>query len=121
MKRYIKSVDTSNIPEENKHGDCFVQALNQFMKDPEHTTVVHGVVTGRGAIEGLQYCHAWAEVGDEVIDNTLPESLRRLPQDAYYRLANVVFTKKYGYREVLENVVNYETYGPWDKAFEGYP
>lgn len=121
MKRYIRSVDLSDIPEENKNGDCFVQALDTFLKDPRNSTLVHGVVTGRGAIEGLQYTHAWVEVGDTAIDKTLPQGLQELPTFAYYSLANVVKMKKYDYEEVYKMMDEYMTYGPWDDMFEGYP
>jgi len=122
MKRYIKSsADLSNIPEENQHGDCFVQALHTFMQDPGKYTLVHSVITGQGAIEGLQYCHAWVEDGNIVIDNTLPEGLKKLPKDAYYGLARVQLTKKYNHKQVYDMLTKYETYGPWDKVFEKYP
>ena len=122
MKRYIHSdIDLSDIPEENKHGDCFVVSLNKFMTDPKRYTLVHGIVTGQGAISGLQYCHAWVEDGDTVIDMTLPESMREFPKVAYYAVGNIKTTKRYDYRQVLENVCKYETYGPWAKVFRGYP
>ena len=121
MKRYISaSRDYSDIPEENKNGDCFVVALNKFMEDPQRYKLVHGVVTGQGAIAGIQYCHAWVEDGDNVIDMTLPADMRVFPKDAYYAIGNIKITKKYNYRQTLENVCKYETYGPWDKVFDNY-
>lgn len=121
MKRYIKAkVDISDIPDENKHGNCFVVSLEKFMENPTRYKLVHGVVTGQGVLEGIPYCHAWVEDGDTVIDMTLPSSMRRFPKDAYYSIGNIEITKKYNHRQVLENVCKYETYGPWDKVFEDY-
>ena len=120
MKRYIKSVDYSDIPEENKNGDCFVVALNKAIEQPKRYKLVHGVVTGQGVLEGIQYCHAWVEDGDTVIDMTLSPAMQRLPKIAYYGIGNIKITRSYNYRQILENVCEYETYGPWDKVFEGY-
>lgn len=121
MKKYIKSEkDYSNIPEENQHGDCFVVALNKWMENPERYTLVHGVVTGQGAIDGVKYTHAWVEDGNNVIDMTLPEDMQVFPKDAYYAIGNIKITRKYKYKDVLNNVCTYETYGPWDKVFDGY-
>jgi hypothetical protein len=120
MKRYIRNASLDEIPDENKNGDCFVIALNKAMEDPQRYTLVHGVVTGQGAIEGIEYTHAWVEDGDMVIDMTLPASMQRFPKVAYYAIGNIKITRKYNYRQMLENVCKYETYGPWDKVFEGY-
>lgn len=122
MKRYIKSdVDISGIPEENQHGDCFVQALHTFMEDPSSYTLVHGVVDGQGPLEGIQYCHAWVEDGDYIIDKTMPPQYQNLPIDVYYNIGNIKITRKYDLKGVCNMVDKYETYGPWDKVFEKYP
>ena len=122
-KLLIEKRDISDIPEENKHGDCFVVALNTFLEDPENYTLVHGVVTGQGPIEGIEYCHAWVidESTDTVIDNTLPASYSKLPVNMYYRIGKIEITKEYDYKQVLKMIDKYGTYGPWDKVFEQYP
>ena len=121
--KYIRSVsadvDLDSIPEENKHGDCFVSALHTFMENPRKYTLVHGVVTGQGPLEGLQYCHAWVLDGDTVIDKTTP--MKKLPADLYYAIGQIEITREYNASEVYKMLDKYETYGPWDKVFNKYP
>lgn len=119
--RYLsEAVDIDDIPEENKNGNCFVVALNKFMEKPNKYILVHGVVTGQGAIEGLQYCHAWVEDGNTVIDMTLPEALQQFPKDVYYAIGHIDITRKYDVNEVMNKLDEFGTYGPWDKVFERY-
>jgi len=116
------NVDLSGIPEENQHGDCFVQALHQFLKNPKRYTLVHGVVTGQGAIEGIEHNHAWVidEKNEQVIDNTLPGN-KRIPIGIYYWVGKISITREYKEKEVMEMIDKYGTYGPWDEVFNDYP
>lgn len=117
MKILIEKMSYDDIPEENKHGNCFVVALNTFLENPQKYTLVHGVVTGQGAIEGIQYCHAWVENGNKVIDNTIPLIINK---DIYYRIGHIEITRKYNASETMKMLEKYETYGPWDKVFDNY-
>ena len=124
MKKYIRSaINLDDIPEENKHGDCFVVALHKFMENPKRYTLVHGIVTGQGAIEGIQYCHAWVidEPTDMVIDMTLPSGSQQIPVNLYYYVGKITITREYKASEVSKMLNKYGTYGPWDKVFDGYP
>lgn len=124
MKRFIFSkTDISDIPEENKHGDCFVVALHKFMENPRRYTLVHGVVSGQGPLEGIEYCHAWVidENTDKVIDMTLPTKMQKLPVELYYNIGQISITKEYKASDVAKMLDKYGTYGPWDKVFENYP
>ena len=124
MKKYIYSkTDLSDIPEEHKHGDCFVVSLHKFMENPKRYTLVHGVVTGQGPLEGVEYCHAWVidEKTDTVIDMTLPTKMQKLPVDLYYNIGHISITKEYKAADVGKMLDKYGTYGPWDKVFNGYP
>lgn len=124
MKRYIFSkTDISDIPEENKHGNCFVVALHKFMENPRRYTLVHGVVTGQGPLEGIQYCHAWVidENTDKVIDMTLPTKMQKIPVELYYNIGQISITKEYKASDVAKMLDKYGTYGPWDKVFKNYP
>lgn len=124
MKKYIRSaVNLDDIPEENKHGNCFVVALQKFMENPKRYTLVHGIVTGQGPIEGIQYCHAWVidEPTDMVIDMTLPSGSQQIPVNLYYYVGKITITKEYKAAEVSKMLDKYGTYGPWDKVFDGYP
>ena len=121
MKRYIKSTDLSDIPEENKHGDCFVVSLHKFLENIRRYKLVHGIVTGQGPLEGIQYCHAWVEDGNTVIDMTLPSKYQKMPKSEYYAIGNIQITKKYDGPQAYRMIEKYGTYGPWDKVFNGYP
>jgi hypothetical protein len=97
----------SNIPEENMHGDCYPTAFRYFMennfKADGSLRLVHGLVTGQGAIAGIIYNHAWVEDVDEnvVYDMTMPEAFQILPTPVYYQLGKVQKTYKYDYQEVV--------------------
>jgi hypothetical protein len=115
--------DLSHIPEENQHGDCFVVALHKFMENPRRYTLVHGVVSGQGPLEGIEYCHAWVidENTDKVIDMTLPSGRQKIPVELYYYIGRIEITREYKASDVAKMVDKYGTYGPWDKVFEDYP
>jgi len=109
-----------NIPTENQGGDCYVVAYRYFMEhnfEYENLRLVHGLVTGQGAIAGIVYNHAWVEDIDEriVYDMTMPESFRIVPSFIYYQLGKIKTTYKYDYKEVIEKSMEYETYGPWEE------
>ncbi len=104
----------------NDGGTCFSDAKNYMDKNPK-LTLVHGLVTGQGPIEGTVYSHAWVEDGNTVIDTSLKEQGRKnykFPKDLYYAIGAIVdkTTFKYTYEEMLEKLVSEETYGPWAKV-----
>lgn len=110
-----------SVPQENKHGDCYVQAFRQFMQDPSRYVLVHGVVTGQGPLEGIEYCHAWVLDGDTVIDRTLDPEMQRLPKALYYYIGQIEITREYDLKAVRKMTAEFGTYGPWDDIFNRYP
>jgi hypothetical protein len=38
-----------------------------------------------------------------------------LPTQVYYRLGKVQKTYKYEYQEVVEKIMEFKTYGPWEE------
>ncbi len=119
VREVLADIDLDSIPEENKHGNCYEVALNTFLRNPRKYILVHGVVTGQGPLEGLQYCHAWVIDGDTVIDNTTPT--KRIPVDLYYYIGKIEITREYNASQVYRMLDKYGTYGPWDKVFDKYP
>lgn len=114
------------IPEENKHGDCYQQAWKFAVYNPERNPMlVHGIVTGRGPIEGLRYNHAWVEIGDVVYDKTIPMAANGIPKQLYYSLGNIVEPDKLVFRYTLDDVLKksrkFGTYGPWEDILWKYP
>lgn len=112
-----EKIGLEDIPDENKHGDCYVQALHYITSHP-NVILVHGIVTGQGAISGIQYNHAWIEDGNNVIDKTINLTI---PKEVYYAIGHIKLTKKYNYRQALEKALEFGTYGPWDKELMQYP
>lgn len=117
------AVDILDVPESNRHGNCFEVALKEFLKNPKRYTLVHGVVVGQGPLDGLEYCHAWVidERTDTVIDKTQPQGKQKFPIGLYYMIGKIEITKEYDLESVYEMVDKYGTYGPWDSVFNNYP
>jgi len=114
FKKYLLE---SPIPKKNQGGDCFVVSYQYFQKNAlrnDKLRLVHGLVTGQGAIEGIVYNHAWVEDDNMVIDKTLPKNMQKIPKSLYYKMGKIKTTYKYNYEEVLEKVVEIGTYGPWE-------
>jgi hypothetical protein len=105
--------DTSDIPDANKGGNCFEVALELMMSLGETTDalLVHGGCVGRGGIEGVPFAHAWVELNGRAIDETVPVEM---PVESFYELGQVSVTHKYTFRQMLEKVLEFETYGPWE-------
>ena len=120
MVKYIKA-SLDDIPDENKGGNCFKVAVDTLLEHPDYT-LVHAVVSGQGAIEGIQYTHAFCvdKKSNTVIDNTQSGSNRKLPADLYYLLGNIEISREYTYKEALDNLLKYKHYGPWDSVFNNY-
>jgi len=106
----FEKININNIPDKNKNGDCYQQAYRYVTSHPT-ATLVHGIVVGRGPIEGIEYNHAWAEENGNVIDKTMN---LELPIDAYYALGQVRLTYKYSIDELYKKSLEYKTYGPWE-------
>lgn len=108
----------------NATGDCFRTAWNTFYNMiGDKPLLVHGVVTGRGALQGVRFVHAWVEVGDTVYDKTMPMFAEGFPKQGYYGLANIgddnlVF--RYDSADVADRAALYNTYGPWEDVLWDY-
>lgn len=108
---------------ENKLGNCFQVAYRTFstLWYRGNYRLVHGMIDGQGPVKGLRFVHAWVENIDTgmVIDNTLPEGKRLLPQRDYYSLAHVQADQlsKYTTEQVLEYAINTGIYGPWEDKY----
>lgn len=118
-----EKTDVSNVPEEYKSGDCYQQAWKLFYSRlREKPLLVHGIVTGQGRLSGIEYNHAWVEIGDTVYDKTISIAANGIPKETYYSLGNVkedlVF--RYTIEQVSEKAIEYMTYGPWENILENY-
>lgn len=112
---------------ENKNltatGDCYEAALKAMYRlcadgDPSRYRLVHAEVVGQGRIDGVAYGHAF--VVDVLEDVVIDESNgRKLVMDCgiYEALGRIHVhsnTHVYQWDEVVEKVLEHDTYGPWD-------
>lgn len=119
-----EKVDLNKVPKKNKNGNCYESALHLMMdfyqKGLKDIKLVHGIVTGQGALEGIEYGHAWVELNSMVFDSSNGRDLV-LPKKQYYDIGKIKITRKYNYDDMLKMMDKYGTYGPWDKVFKNYP
>jgi len=115
MNWYKKSV--KKIPKKNMRGDCY-EISGRYITDhcfmgEKDLLLVHGEVTGQGAIEGILYGHAWIEKGGLVIDKSNGRDLQ-LPKELYYALGRIEKTFKYNCEEARKKILQYKHWGPWE-------
>ena len=112
-----------DIPEEYKQGNCYQTAWQTFYSNiAKKPLLCHGVVVGKGRLDGVKFTHAWVEIGDRVIDETMSISRYGISKEAYYQLGNIdpklVF--KYDSAQVSKKAVEWGTYGPWENILWQY-
>lgn len=118
MPRKAKLYD--EIPKENQGGDCY-QAAGRYLMDhgmfgdKPNLILVHGEVTGQGAIRGVKYGHAWVEDGNMVHDVSRGGD-RQIPKVLYYAIGNIDESKvfKYDIEHMRHKVTETGHWGPWD-------
>ena len=117
MYWYKKAIDIKDLPADHMNKNCFVVAAQYVLHESRDGNtdliLVHGVVTGQGAIKGLRYIHAWVEDGDTVIDKSNGKNIK-MPRFLYYALGNIGKAFKYTPQKVKEGMLKYSHYGPWD-------
>jgi len=114
-KSLVNLFEDRNIPAANKGGDCYKKA-SDYMQSDHSATLVHGLVTGQGPIDGIIYNHAWCEKSGKIIDLTLPKQAQKsLPIEFYYEIGHIKTTYKYNFDEMVKKMDEYGTYGPWEK------
>jgi len=103
-----------------KMGDCYEAAaryvLGPLLEGRPGFLVVHGEVTGTGgAVEGVQYGHAWVERGDLVIEVANGKELA-VPKMLYYVAGQIHQDRviRYTVDEVKERILRYQHWGPWE-------
>lgn len=117
FKEYFKTSIFESIPKENTGGDCYVKALQYMQANYKKSLrLVHGLVRGQGALEGVVYNHAWVEDKNQIIDMTLPAKLQKsLDKDLYYAVGHIKTTYSYTHKEMTKKMLDVGTYGPWEK------
>ena len=126
----------SQYDEHVELGDCFKVAGNlavpvlgrvsDELADLTEITLVHGIVSGQGSLEGLRYTHAWIEgVSADGIPMVVDASngLRVvIPQGLYYLIGRIQAEEceRYTPRQAQDRMLDYAHYGPWDGAPEAH-
>ena len=100
-------------------GDCYQaggRLIMNFFGDKEHK-LVHGMVNGQGALEGIRFGHCWVESRDTVLDHSNGKK-RELPKQVYYALGKVnpKECKYYTAEEAAKFMVDKGHWGPWEMS-----
>jgi hypothetical protein len=78
--------------------------------------LVHGEVTGQGPIAGIRYGHAWAEIGDAVID-PINGRIVCARKHAYYAIGKITGSvARYSPTDARRMMLDTLHYGPWEEA-----
>ncbi|MCD6435240.1 MAG: hypothetical protein J7L15_02450 [Clostridiales bacterium] len=120
FKNYLNKQDYifENISGNNKNGDCYIVSYQYIQSNPD-VKLVHGLVHGQGALQGIIYNHAWIEDGNKIIDLTLPRKYQKsLSVKEYYELGKIDKVFKYDFKDMLSNSMEQGTYGPWEKILQ---
>jgi len=111
--RFREILEAVEIPKANKGGNCYQVAYRYSQNHPD-LKLVHGLVQGQGALKGVRYNHAWVEDTKNVFDLTLPKKYQKMPKEDYYALGKIKDVFRYSQKEILDKILKYETYGPWE-------
>ena len=104
---------------ERAMGDCYPaggRLIMNFFGDKDHR-LVHGMVDGQGALEGMRYGHCWVESKDTVLDHSNGKKLE-IPTKVYYALGGVdpAECKYYSPKEAARFMSEEEHWGPWEMS-----
>lgn len=114
------------VPKRLKKGHCYrhaVEYIQNNYQQNKHLRLVHGWVTGTGVLEGIRFSHAWVEdikTGNCIDPSNNPDKPYVIPRPLYYYIGRVNEQRliKYTPRKMLECLVEFETFGPWNTKFD---
>jgi len=108
-----------------KKGECYRLAA-QLVMDNRTYKLVHAEVTGEGSIKGIRYGHAFTTFTDESLSEWVFDpsgETVKMRKERYFKRGKINSDEiiEYTSEEVLENILKYETWGPWaEKALNWY-
>jgi hypothetical protein len=93
-------------------GNCYEASMDKLISMRDATAfLVHGMPMGQGKIAQYgRYPHAWLELGDMVYESRIDDWI---PTALYYELGQIEFAVRYSMIDMLKNVNEIGTYGPW--------
>lgn len=106
------------ISKENKHGDCYIANGKRFLDEysTDEYLLVHGEVSGKGPLSGMNFGHCWIENEDTVFDFSNGNEII-IPKIIYYGIGNIEWINnycKYSLEEYMKKLKEHQTWGPWD-------
>ena len=123
------SINVKYTKESN--GDCYESALHDLIDrkwkdytpyaDPQDWRLVHTMCQGHGPIEGIRFGHAFL-INKElnIVLDTANGRGGLIPVITYFPLGDIRPDDypyyEYDLKEVRENMLKHETYGPWGEA-----
>jgi hypothetical protein len=118
MRHLISYTINEDLSNEHGGGNCFDCSydyiMNNGFKRPD-LRLVHGFVSGQGALSGYRFAHGWCEEGEEVYDNSNGK-MRTIPKILYYGIGNInpEECKYYDYDQAMDISVEHGHKGPWE-------
>lgn len=113
-RKRIEDVLSQETLDECAEGNCYQNAYQFVMQNPDWK-LVHGrpILTG-GPYKGLEFGHAWAEdaTGLIVYDT---EADRMLPKGIYYSVGQIHGVRSFTKDEALSVCLATRSMGPWDE------
>ena len=100
-------------------GDCYMaggRLIMQYMSQMG-ARLVHGMVSGQGALEGQRFGHCWVEFKDKCLDYS-NDNRHEIDKDLYYLMGRVDPNECHYYtpREASGKMMRHEHWGPWDMS-----
>ncbi len=125
MRHLISYQINEGFREEHGGGNCFDSSYVYMSKNgfrDESLRLVHGFVSGQGALIGYRFAHAWCEDEENVYDNANGKT-RTIPKILYYGIGNIDSKecKYYNYRQTINMGLKNEYTGPWEIENTHYP
>jgi hypothetical protein len=116
LKDLLKEIGL--LVEAKGKGDCY-QAAGMLVMDffGEKAKLVHGMVNGRGALDGLRFGHAWVEVGSKALDHSNGNKFS-VNKKAFYAMGGVKSNECHYYtpEESAKWMVTAKHWGPWEMS-----
>ena len=103
-----------------KRGDCYEAAgkfiMDQSLSGERGLVLVHGEVAGQGALNGVNFGHAWVEHNGMVIDKSNGRDIK-IPVQVYYalgRIDRIGNIHRYTWEQASAKIASTGHWGPWD-------
>lgn len=110
-------IKLKNILLEGKLGDCYPaggRLIMQYFGQDEYK-LVHGMVNGQGALQGMRYGHCWVESESRVLDHSNGRKLD-IQKAVYYAMGRIDPDEclYYTASEATKFMADKGTWGPWE-------